>query len=97
MSFSITLHDFPDADPQHRRAAETRYRSVLEEAFGSTAAIVTAVKAWQAVTTASDDAQVTSDERALALRFFQVSVQARKAVLRRASDPSHAYFEVTLH
>lgn len=92
MYYTVVLHNFPGLSDGEKLAAETRFRSELEDALRSTSQVLAAIQAWGAVT--ADITTVDADTRELAIRFFQASLRARRRALRRVTDPQSAYFEI---
>jgi hypothetical protein len=95
MSYTITLHDFPDIPDEAREKAEDQYRRALEQALGGTDDVLPTYRAWLNVSESGND-QLNEDDVALANRWVTASNLAKQAGFRSLGESDEAYFEVKL-
>lgn len=95
MTYTITLHEFPEIPEDTRVKAEEQYRRALEKALGGPDEVIPAYRAWLNVSESGND-QVGMEEVSQATRWQKASDLARQAGFRSLGESAEAYFEFKL-
>lgn len=91
MSFTVTLHDFPDLPDSIRHTAEARYKAALEKALRDD--VLIAMRAYQAISDGPNEYVKPADVE-LAKCWEKAADLARQAGFRGLGDADEAYFDV---
>lgn len=93
MTYTVTLVDFPDAQPAALHAAEARFRMALDKALADQ--VAPTLKAFQNVNESSAN-ELSKDEISRAGDWQKAYDLAKTAGFRGLGDADEAHFEVRL-